>query len=137
MFEAKKVSGSGVDFDALFSGVATASGALIYSVDTDLRDLTRVATSAAVMENLLSHPNLGGRGPDGTLTLSPDLCVNVVECLRPDAEAVTAAVRRAAAGLLAEQQRTGTSGMSPHRLWVTLQVYYHLVKIPQAAWDAV
>lgn len=144
MFEAKKVTGSGVDFDSLTSGAAAAaassSGALSYSVDMDLRDLTRAAASVAVMEDLLSHPDLGGSGPDGSVAPSAESridTIDVVERLRPDAEAVASAVRRAAAGLLAEQQRTGTAGMSPHRLGATLQVYYHLGELPQAAWDAV
>ena len=122
-FEAKKVQGSGVDFEAIAAGASVAGGPN-YSLDVDLRDLTRAAASVAVMEELLSHPDLRGGG--GT--------VDVVEQMRPEAVAVASSVRRAAAALLAEQQRAGSSGSSPSRLGATLQVYFHLGELPDAAW---
>ena len=118
-FEARKV-GSGLDLDSI------SQGGLI-----DLRDLTRAAASVAVMEELLSHPSL-------TPTCQQDK-IDVVEKLRPGAEAVATSVRQAAAGLMNElqSQSTSTSVSSLSRLGATLQVYFHLGELPDASWKAV
>jgi len=117
-FEARKVlhAGSGLDLNNA----------------VDLRDLTRAAASVAAMEELLAHPSLtpSSDGKEGV--------IDVVEKLRPDAEAVAANVRKAAAGLMDELQST-TSGTAASltRLGATLQVYFHLGELPDAAWKAV
>ena len=161
-FEARKVQSSGLDFDAILSGPdptilaqtsrsSSSAGAGSTSggpYGVDLRDLTRAASSVATMEGLLSSPALCG-GPNGTAGGR----INVVEEMRPDVEAVSAAVRKVAAALLAEYtdpkaQAGGSagssgggdeapSGISPSRLGATLQVYYHLGELPEAAWGAV
>lgn len=152
-FEARKVQSSGLDFDAILSGpdpsiLAQSSRGAAGSTSTsgpygvDLRDLTRAASSVAIMEGLLSSPALCG-GPNGTAGGR----IDVVEQMRPDVEAVSAAVRKVAAALLAEytdpkaQGGGGSpdapSGVSPSRLGATLQVYYHLGELPEAAWGAV
>ena len=155
-FEARKVQSSGLDFDAILSGpdpsilAQSSRGAAVGSGSTstsgpygvDLRDLTRAASSVAIMEGLLSSPALCG-GSNGTAGGR----IDVVEQMRPDCEAVSAAVRKVAAALLAEytdpkaQGGGGSpdapSGVSPSRLGATLQVYYHLGELPEAAWGAV
>jgi len=150
-FEARKVQSSGLDFDAILSGPdpsilaqkARSAGGTSTSgpYGVDLRDLTRAASSVAIMEGLLSSPALCG-GPNGTAGGR----IDVVEQMRPDVEAVSAAVRKVAAALLAEYtdpkaQGGGSadspSGVSPSRLGATLQVYYHLGELPEAAWGAV
>ena len=162
-FEARKVQSSGLDFDAILSGPdptilaqtsrssSSATGGAGSSTSgpygVDLRDLTRAASSVAIMEGLLASPALCG-GPNGTAGGR----IDVVEEMRPDVEAVSAAVRKVAAALLAEytdpkaQQAGGSggggdeassSGISPSRLGATLQVYYHLGELPEAAWGAV
>lgn len=89
-----------------------------YDLD-DLRDLTRAAASVAIVENLL----------DQIPTPEPQ----VVAHMRPAAEETAAKVRKAAAVLL-EQHQSGTGVV---QLGATLQVYYHLGELPQAAWSAV
>lgn len=118
-FEARKL-GSGLDLESLTSG-----GAI------DLRDLTRAASSVAVMEELLSHPSLN---PD-----SHESPIDAVEKLRPGAEAIASSVRQAAAGLMNELQSRSTSAAasSLSRLGATLQVYFHLGELPDASWRAV
>lgn len=120
-FEAKKVTGSGLNFEALKDeNVASLS----YAVD--LRDLTRAAGSVAVIEELLNHPDLKGQN------------IEVVEKMRPEAEKVARSVRKAAAGLLAEQHMIGDGRIpSATKLGATLQVYYHLGELPDASWSAV
>lgn len=86
----------------------------------DLRDLTRAAASVAVMEDLFRQ-------------ISKEQEPTVVQKMRPDAEATAAAVRRAAASLLKEHQ----SGVGVVQLGATLQVYFHLGELPDAAWSAV
>ena len=94
-----------------------------YDLD-DLRDLTRAAASVAVVKDLLDRPELqGGR-------------IDVVETMRPDAENTARAVRRAAAALLAQHHDNSRSSAAV-QLGATLQVYYHLGELPQAAWSAV
>jgi len=120
-FEARKVlhAGSGLDLNNV----------------VDLRDLTRAAASVAAMEELLAHPSLtpsksADGGEEGT--------VDVVENLRPEAEAVASSVRKAAAGLMDElQSTTSGSAASLTRLGATLQVYFHLGELPDAAWKSV
>lgn len=104
----------------------------------DLRDLTRAAASVATMEELLAHPSLtpvaGGGGGGG------DETIDVVEKIRPQAEAVAKSVRAAAAGLMNELQNhpmTSGSVASLSRLGATLQVYFHLGELPDATWLAV
>jgi conserved oligomeric Golgi complex subunit 5 len=93
----------------------------------DLRDLTRAAASVAVVEDLLSKPELK-EGPP----------IEVVQAIRPQARTTAAAVRRAAAALLAQHHENTTSSSSAVvQLGATLQVYYHLGELPQAAWSAV
>lgn len=89
-----------------------------YDLD-DLRDLTRAAASVAIVENLLKQ--------------IPRPEPEVVARMRPAAEE-TAAKVRAAAALLLEQHQSGTGVV---QLGATLQVYYHLGELPQAAWSAV
>ena len=114
-FEARKL-GSGLDLESIRHG-----GVI------DLRDLTRAAASVAVMEDLLCHPSLS----QGS--------IDVVEKLRPGAEAVATSVRQAAAGLMNELQSQSTSATvsSLSRLGATLQVYFHLGELPDASWRAV
>mmetsp|Transcript_29950 Transcript_29950/g.72609 ORF Transcript_29950/g.72609 Transcript_29950/m.72609 type:complete len:1186 (+) Transcript_29950:321-3878(+) len=106
----------------------------------DLRDLTRAAASVAVIEDLLSRPEL-----------KESHKIDVVESIRPKAIRTAAAVRQAAAELLAQQQdstnensihnsgppSSASSVSSIVQLGATLQVYYHLGELPQAAWSAV
>ncbi len=130
-FEAKKVMGSGLDFDALLEEQSNDSSASSSTTAyIDLRDLTRAAASVSIMEELLNHEELKGKG------------IDLVEQMRPEAESVARAVRKAAAGLLAEQQDSASSGsnstvISAAKLGATLQVYYHLGELPDAAWNAV
>ena len=86
----------------------------------DLRDLTRAAASVAVMEDLLKQ-------------ISNEQEPTVVKQMRPEAVATAAAVRRAAAALLKQQQ----SGVGVVQLGATLQVYFHLGELTDAAWSAV
>lgn len=118
-FEARKL-GSGLDLESISQG-----GVI------DLRDLTRAAASVAVMEDLLSHPSLSPASQEGS--------IDVVENLRPGAEAVAKSVRQAAAGLMDELQSQSTSATvsSLSRLGATLQVYFHLGELPDASWRAV
>lgn len=94
----------------------------------DLRDLTRAAASVAVIEDLLSKPEL----KDGRK-------IDVVEAIRPQAQKTAAAVRKAAAGLLAQHHDNNSAVSSSSaviQLGATLQVYFHLGELPQAAWSA-
>lgn len=91
----------------------------------DLRDLTRAAASVAVLEDLLARPEFHTKPP-----------IAVVEVMRPDAQRAAAAVRKAAAELLAQHQER-TSGGGVVQLGATLQVYFYLGELPQAAWSAV
>ena len=118
-FEARKL-GSGLDLESISQG-----GVI------DLRDLTRAAASVAVMEDLLSHPSFSPVSQEGS--------IDVVENLRPGAEAVAKSVRQAAAGLMDELQSQSTSATvsSLSRLGATLQVYFHLGELPDASWRAV
>jgi len=156
-FEARKVRSSGLDFDAILSGPdpsilaqtsarggAGAGGGISSSsgpYGVDLRDLTRAVSSVSIMEGLLAHPTLNGDAGGR---------IDVVEQMRPEVEDVSAAVRKVAAALLAEytdpkaqSNSSGvdgssiTAGISPSRLGATLQVYYHLGELPEAAWGAV
>ena len=95
----------------------------------DLRDLTRAAASVAVIEDLLSKPELNGSAS-----------IDMVDSIRPQAEKTAAAVRKAAAGLLAQHNDKTSSAVSSSaviQLGATLQVYFHLGELPQAAWSAV
>ena len=93
----------------------------------DLRDLTRAAASVAVIEDLLSKPELQKQKNNS---------IEIVEAIRPKAIKTAAAVREAAAALLSQQQQQdGTNSVV--QLGATLQVYYHLGELPQAAWSAV
>jgi len=126
-FEAKKVLGSGLDFEALENA---SDGDDFQTAHVDLRDLTRAAASVAVIEELLNHEDLKNKG------------IDVVEQMRPEAERISRAVKRAAAGLLAEQHGESSVGSttrlpSATKLGATLQVYYHLGELPSAAWNAV
>lgn len=120
-FEARKVCSDGVFMD--WDSSAGIGG-------VDLRDLTRAAASVAVMEELLAHPALTPE--DGAET------IDVVEKLRPGAEAVASSVRKAAAGLMNElQNHASSSSASLSRLGATLQVYFHLGELHDASWKAV
>ncbi|KAL3793104.1 hypothetical protein HJC23_005606 [Cyclotella cryptica] len=120
-FEARKVCSDGVFMD--WDSSAGIGG-------VDLRDLTRAAASVAVMEELLAHPALTPE--DGAQT------IDVVEKLRPGAEAVASSVRKAAAGLMNElQNHPSSSSSSLSRLGATLQVYFHLGELHDASWKAV
>eukprot|EP00592_Proboscia_alata_P021707 CAMPEP_0194419398 /NCGR_PEP_ID=MMETSP0176-20130528/18551_1 /TAXON_ID=216777 /ORGANISM="Proboscia alata, Strain PI-D3" /LENGTH=1108 /DNA_ID=CAMNT_0039226341 /DNA_START=40 /DNA_END=3366 /DNA_ORIENTATION=- len=119
-FEAKKIQGSCIDFDSIASNSNNGSVGDGLLELVDLRDLTRAAASVSTMEHLLSDPQLRG--------------IDVVEQMRLQAETAALAVRRAAAGLLAEQQQ---QQLSSAKLGSTLQVYFHLGELPQAAWSAV
>lgn len=98
-----------------------------YDLD-DPRDLTRAAASVAVVEDLLSRPEL----KDGA-------SIDAVEDIRPGIQQTAAAVRRAAAKLLEKHHQSATASGSSAvvQLGSTLQVYYHLGELPQAAWNAV
>jgi len=89
-----------------------------YELD-DLRDLTRAAASVAIVEGLLKQ--------------IPRPEPHVVILMRPAVEETARKVRTAAA-LLLEQHQSGTGVV---QLGATLQVYYHLGELPQAAWSAV
>lgn len=91
----------------------------------DTRDLTRAAASVAVVKDLLDRPDLQNRR------------IDVVEVMRPELENTARAVRRAAGVLLAEHHDNSRSSVAPVQLGATLQVYYHLGELPQAAWSAV
>lgn len=99
----------------------------------DIRDLTRAAASVAAIEDLLSRPELNGVGSGSSII--------VVEAIKPLARKTGAAVRKAAAELLSKHQvvvgnnATSTAGIV--QLGSTLQVYFHLGELPQAAWNAV
>jgi hypothetical protein len=100
----------------------------------DLRDLTRAAASVAVIEDLLSKPELDQQKNSSS--------IEIVEAIRPQAIKTAAAVREAAAALLSQQQQDGRNSATPSsssivQLGATLQVYYHLGELPQAAWSAV
>ncbi|KAL7548508.1 hypothetical protein ACHAWF_011784 [Thalassiosira exigua] len=135
-FEARKVlraggegtTGFGLDLGGGGPGGSAGGG-------VDLRDLTRAAASVAAMEGLLAHPSLRAGDDDG------GEAIDVVEHLRPPAEAAAESVREAAAGLLDELQsrrRVGSEDASASlsRLGATLQVYFHLGELPDAAWRA-
>ena len=98
-----------------------------YELD-DPRDLTRAAASVAVVEDLLSRPEL----EDGA-------AIQVVEEIRPGIQQTATAVRRAAAKLLEKHHQSATASNSSAvvQLGSTLQVYYHLGELPQATWNAV
>jgi len=154
-FEAKKVQGSGI-LDTLASSTSTQTNSTYQRhTQVDLRDLTRAAASVAAMEELLSHPDLlltdVGQEKNRT-TQNQDYhrdqtksTIAIVEQMRPQATKVALAVRRAAAGLLAEQQNLHNTTTNPSysnptnisKLGATLQVYYHLGELPQAVWGAV
>lgn len=124
-FETKKVLGSGLNFEELVDENNAEAASHV-----DLRDLTRAAASVAVMEELLQHPELSGTG----------ICIDVVEKMRPTAAKISKAVRRAAAGLLAEQHSSSNSTSklpSATKLGATLEVYYHLGELPDAVWNAI
>jgi len=93
---------------------------LNYDLD-DTRDLTRAAASAAVLEDLLSQPELQAG-------------IHVVDRMRPQIEKTARQVRQAAASLLQEQYSQPTA---LSQLGATLQVYYHLGELPDAVWKAV
>jgi hypothetical protein len=95
----------------------------------DLRDLTRAAASVAVIEDLLSKKELKD-GPK----------IDAVEAVRPQIKKTATAVRKAAASLLEQYHQKNSSASSTSavmQLGATLQVYYHLGELPQAAWSAV
>jgi conserved oligomeric Golgi complex subunit 5 len=94
----------------------------------DLRDLTRAAASVAVIEDLLSKPELRDHKSNK---------IDVVDAIRPQATKTAAAVRKAAADLLSQRQQESESTNAIIQLGATLQVYYHLGELPQAAWSAV
>ena len=91
----------------------------------DTRDLTRAAASVAVVKDLLDRPDLQNRR------------IDVVEVMRPELENTARAVHRAAGVLLAGHHDNSRSSVAPVQLGATLQVYYHLGELPQAAWSAV
>ena len=92
-----------------------------YDLD-DLRDLTRAAASVAIVEDLLDKLQFAGEQQP-----------TVVKKMKPAAQATCLKVRQAAKALL-EQHQSGTGVV---QLGATLQVYYHLGELPQAAWSAV
>lgn len=119
-FEARKVCSDGALLD--WDSKSSMGG-------VDLRDLTRAAASVAVMEELLAHPSLSPNASEK---------IDVVEKLRPGAEAVASSVRKAAAGLMKElQNHPSSSSASLSRLGATLQVYFHLGELHDASWKAV
>lgn len=92
-----------------------------YDLD-DLRDLTRAAASVAIVEDLLDKLQFHGEEQP-----------KVVLQMKPGAQATCLKVRDAAKALL-EQHQSGTGVV---QLGATLQVYYHLGELPEAAWSAV
>ena len=92
-----------------------------YDLD-DLRDLTRASASVAIVEDLLHKLQFAGEEQP-----------KVVVQMKPAAEATCLKVRRAARVLLEHHQ----TGKGVVQLGATLQVYYHLGELPQAAWSAV
>jgi conserved oligomeric Golgi complex subunit 5 len=94
----------------------------------DSRDLTRAAASVAVIEDLLSRPELNGTSP-----------IKAVEDIRPAIIQTASLVRAAAAKRLKNHNTSAASSTSSAvlQLGTTLQVYYHLGELPQAAWNAV
>ena len=57
-FEAKKVLGRGLDFEALENATSHGDAYAYHSAHVDLRDLTRAAARVAVIEVLLYHSGL-------------------------------------------------------------------------------
>eukprot|EP00978_Attheya_sp_CCMP212_P001893 scaffold3904_cov47-Attheya_sp.AAC.4 len=130
-FEAKKIRGSGLDLTSTTGLLSSSSSSLSTPKQThvDLRDLTRAAASVAIMEDLLQSPEL-----KASSTTSLVVTLEVVEAMRPEAEQVAKAVRRAAAGLL---QQTSKQMMNPAKLGATLLVFFHLGELPEAVWGSV
>ena len=91
----------------------------------ETRDLIRAAASVAVVKDLLDRPEL----QQGH--------IEVVEAMRPEMENTERAVRSAAGALLAQHHDSSRSSAAAVHLGATLQVYYHLGELPQAAWSAV
>ena len=128
-FEARKVLHAG-------SGLELSQGSRGGGGTADLRDLTTAAASVAAMEELLAHPSLAPRSTEGDGNdRGGGGAIDAVENLRPGAEAVASEVRRAAAGLMDELQSSagGAGAASLARLGATLQVYFHLGELPDAA----
>jgi len=97
----------------------------------DPRDLTRAAASVAVVEDLLSRPEL----KDGNQ-------IDAVEDIRPGIEQTASAVRRSAANFLDKHYHRNAGSPASNssavvQLGTTLQVYYHLGELPQAVWNVV
>lgn len=88
----------------------------------DVRDLTRAASSVAVLEELLSSEEL-----------KPG--INLVDEMRPTIVATAKQVRESAATLLEEQYTQPNLTLT--QLGATLQVYYNLGELPSAVWKAV
>jgi hypothetical protein len=99
-----------------------------YDLD-DLRDLTRAAASVAIVEDLLDRLHTAGGSEQPHVVLQ----------MKPAAQATASRVRAAAKTLLEQHQEQLQSGASSGvvQLGATLQVYYHLGELPQAAWSAV
>jgi hypothetical protein len=89
----------------------------------DARDLVRAAASVAICQALLQS-----QAPHLQTHL-----IRVVQDLIPSLQETARAVRQAAGALLA-QQNTQSSFL---HLGTTLQVYFHLGELPQAAWSCV
>jgi len=132
-FESKKILGCGINLSILEDQQSTAARSKAL-VDVDLRDLTRAASSVAVMETLLKDPELYG----GTSTnFNKVETLDIVNTMRPEVEKAALAVRRLAASLLAEQQSLHGASTSSSTLGGILQIYFHLNELPQAVWSAV
>jgi len=87
----------------------------------DLRDLIRVSSSVASVEALFRELECEGQES-----------IAIIEKLRPEANAAAAAVRSAAAELLAQQEGSDMDYSSA--LGATLQVYFHLGELGDAVW---
>lgn len=87
----------------------------------DLRDLIRVSSSVASVETMFRELECKGQES-----------IAIIEKMRPGANAAAAAVRSAAAELLAQQEGSDVDYYSA--LGATLQVYFHLGELGDAVW---
>ena len=120
---------------------------------TDVRDLTKAAAAVAILQDLWDQPELGLLG--GGSTSSQSSAIALVQHWHPPATQTAAAVRQASQTLLhdycrsqhfqpdEEEEKDGTTNTTKSRmaamasLGATLQVYFHLGELSQAAWYVV
>ena len=117
---------------------------------TDVRDLTKAAAAVAILQDLWDQPELGLLSSSHSSS-----SIALVQHWHPPATQTAAAVRQASQTLLhdycrsqhfhpdEEEEKDGTTNTTKSRmaamasLGATLQVYFHLGELPQAAWYVV